>query len=102
MEPLKNRYCSPTKYDCAPYGAVWVAKVDDNIIDVFVQVSEDASIPHWIKAGVFLEKAFENFFMREDFMEECLRLYKKNCNKDQQVIINIINKSTETNKPQCA
>lgn len=72
------KYSCPTKYDMAPYSTMWRAHKDNDECDVFIQVSEIIQEPTWINIGTFLEKSFEEQLENENFIDDCLKRYKKN------------------------
>ena len=87
------RYSKPTKFDHAPFGAVW-RYVDENDVytETYVQIGNKETIPEWSSIGTVLAKAFQEFIHDDDFMKECLRLYIYNSDRPLLTISNLIKK----------
>ena len=73
---IQVKYAVPTKFMTAPYGTICRVMKDDNELELYIQISPEESIPMWEKLGNLFEKAFEDFLVNDEFVQDCLRLYK--------------------------
>ncbi len=86
-QPIKPliKYTRPSSYDFAPYLTQWVLK-EDNSKEIYIQLSEEETHPRWKRMGDILELAFEDFIINQEFLSECLRLFK---HKEEDPLIKI-------------
>ena len=72
------RYCPPSKFDNAPYGTIYHVFNEDNLpYSLYIQVSADEDVPHWEAMGDFLAIAFIQSVDDATFIQDCLKLYKR-------------------------
>jgi hypothetical protein len=83
MSEALIRYTPPTKHDYQPYLSRWFNHKEEGTVDVYIQLSEDANMPHWLSMGEFLNVSFSDMFEDEKFIKECLLLYKTNLARAQ-------------------
>lgn len=69
------KYTRPSSYDYEPYLTQWIF-CEDNNNEIFINLSEDPEHPRWERMGNVLELAFADFLDRQEFVDECLRLFK--------------------------
>ena len=72
---IVKKYAKPTAYDLAAYKSVWQAIKDKGQSDYYIQCSSDCLSPQWVPLGIFLEKAFEEFKLKKDFIDAAFDLY---------------------------
>lgn len=51
-----KKYSSPTKFDPAPCGTLWIVEDDKKDLRLYIQTSPDESQPVWMTIGDFIEK----------------------------------------------
>jgi hypothetical protein len=67
-EPL-IKYTRPCAYDFAPYGTQRVVRIDDNVIERWIQMGVDADDPKWERLGAVLERIAGDSHDFEDFCQ---------------------------------
>lgn len=92
MEQTKRviRHCAPTRLDALPYRTLWIHWVTKDKTDYYMQTSEDSNKPQWESMGDIMINAFRNFMQDDQFIDECLNLYKLSTNKSFTVISELI------------
>lgn len=84
------RHCPPTRFDYAVPGTIWECIIGKNRTDYYIQCSSNEIKPEWERMCFILEKAFEQFFKNDAFMEEVLSLYHHNNQKPLNKISDLI------------
>ena len=78
MEQTKHleRYCAPTSLDIALFGTIAKVIISENEHELYIQLSQDEKM-RWERLGSFFEEVFnEEFISNENFMENCLEMFK--------------------------
>lgn len=88
--PMVTRYTRPSSLDNEVYGIQWRYMCDNNTHETYIQLSEDANKPRWEKIGTLFEIAFEELYERDDFIQECLKLFKYKENGPLKKIVEIL------------
>ena len=73
---IQVKYSVPNKFMKAPYGTICKVIRDNDELELYIQTSPEEATPIWEKLGHLFEKAFNDFLDKDDFIEDCLRLYK--------------------------
>lgn len=74
---MEQRFSPPTSQVEAPYKTIMkVQEGEDASCNYYIQIARAEEKPQWIRVGMFLEKAFENFIDNKEFIDECLRLFE--------------------------
>jgi hypothetical protein len=72
------RYTTPTKYDKAPYGTICKVVGDSEKYDLYIQVyGDNVEECHWIKLGDYLETAFKEGILNQEFIDDLLVICEK-------------------------
>jgi hypothetical protein len=79
------RYSAPTKLDKMPFATQWKQLHDNERFDLFIQLGDEQE-PDWRSMGAMMEIAFGDLLYSEVFLNECLRLYKNNNDKHQDIL----------------
>lgn len=79
------RYSAPTNLDKMPFATQWKQLHDDEAFDLFIQLGTEEE-PEWRSMGGMLELAFYDILFNEAFLNECLRLYKNNRDKQRGIL----------------
>jgi len=85
-----TKYTAPNEFDREPFGKIWIEITDDQCPQYWIQLSEDQEHPQWQTMGKFFESVFVKFIDNNDFMEQCLRLFKYHKDRPLNRISDII------------
>ena len=72
---LTIRYATPTRYDSAPFGAIYVVK-DDPIDTYWVQTSNNALRPSWKPLGEIFTKVLGDLSSNKEFIARLIEMYE--------------------------
>ena len=71
---LIEKFTGPTRYDQYEFGTIWVNHVDDLESIFYVQASEEAAHPNWIKLEDYFKRLIQNYFQKQIDKEEILTM----------------------------
>lgn len=94
-QTMVTRYSAPTKYDKAPFKSLCKMSREDGRWCYFIQEGENMEEPQWVSLGDFFEKAFEEYIIKPEFIDECLQLYRHNTRPPMLNISKIIGEKSK-------
>lgn len=74
---VKTRYTIPGRFDYKEEGTVVKVASEDGY-DYYIQISEYKELPDWKKWGDFLNLTFKEKALDENFVSECVNIFKSN------------------------
>lgn len=74
---LINKFVVPNAYHFAEKGTV-ARVVTDYGISYYIQMSDNETKADWLPVALLLEKALEKQFSNSQFIEDIMKLYKRN------------------------
>ena len=68
------KYSVPNRYESAPFGTICKV-ISDTSESFYIQTSNNKEHADWVLMGTVLEKAFKDYTLKAEFINECLLLY---------------------------
>jgi len=63
---MLTRFTVPGRYDVAPFGTLCKVMGEDETFKLWLQVSEEENVYHWIQSGEFFEKLYNKQLESDD------------------------------------
>jgi len=80
MEVQKlDRYVPPTRFECQPYGTIWVVNEESaNEYTYYIQISRIEDQPDWITVAELLNRLYKKYYEDDsDLLLSLLDVYAK-------------------------
>jgi hypothetical protein len=69
------RHTEPQSLDVAPYGQIWKEVGENNVVNIWVQISKFEAEPCWIPITYYFEKNFQELLEDPEFLETIRSLF---------------------------
>ena len=77
-------YTNPTRFDRAPYGALFITIKNDKSTDIYIQTNKNQEKSNWESLGSFFDKALKDLIEDDEFKKLCIQRYEKTKNNSQE------------------